>query len=364
VSTKDSVRTTRALLDWYDVHKRDLPWRAKRGAAEPYHVWLSEIMLQQTTVAAVKPYYRSFLKRWPNVRALASAPLDDVLGAWAGLGYYNRARNLHRAAQVIVREHGARFPMTSTELRRLPGIGRYTAAAVAAIAFGEPIAAMEANGLRVVARLFAVEEPLPKAHARIAQLAQSLVPAGRAGDFAQALMDLGSAICTPKQPDCRHCPLKRFCGAFELGIQGSLPRKAAKVARPLKRGAAFVALDSKGAVYLERRPENGLLGAMLQPPLGAWTAAFPKPAVAKEQAPFTGTWKKRSGVVRHGFTHFQLEMEVYVATFTARPNGEGAWVARGDLPGAALPTVMRKVIAHALDEGGPLFAYTSSARTR
>jgi A/G-specific adenine glycosylase len=168
-------------------------------------------------------------------------------------------------------------------------------------------------------------------------------------------MDLGSAICTPKQPDCPHCPLRAFCRARELGIQETLPRKAPKAVRPLKRGAAFVAVDSKGAIYLERRPEKGLLGAMLQPPLGAWNAKFPTAGVARDQAPFTGAWKKKAGIVRHGFTHFELEMEVYVATFKARPNGEGAWFAPADFPGIALPTVMRKVIAHALDGGGPLF---------
>jgi A/G-specific adenine glycosylase len=352
---KHSARIPLALLAWYDVHKRELPWRFREGAADPYRVWLSEIMLQQTTVAAVKPYFAAFLTRWPSVKGLAAASLDDVLGAWAGLGYYSRARNLHRTAQTIVRDHRGRFPHTSAELRKLPGVGDYTAAAIAAIAFGERAVGMEANGLRVVARLFAIEEPLPKASRLIVEQAQTLVPAERPGDFQQALMDLGSAICTPKDPDCPRCPLKAMCKARALGIQNLLPRKMPKSARPLKRGAAFVAVDSRGAIYLEKRPEKGLLGAMLQPPLGPWNAAFPNSANARGQAPFTGAWKKKAGVVRHGFTHFELEMEVYVASFKARPNGEGAWFAQADLAGAALPTVMRKVIAHALDEGGPLF---------
>lgn len=320
-------------------------------------------MLQQTTVAAVTPYYNAFLKRWPNVRALAASPLDDVLGAWAGLGYYSRARNLHAAARAVIGEHGGKFPASAEALRKLPGVGGYTAAAIAAIAFDEPVAAMEANGFRVMARLFAVDEPLPKSAARITELAQTTVPKDRPGDFAQAIMDLGSAICSPKAPDCPHCPLRKLCRAHALGVQESLPRKAAKAARPLKRGAAFVAVDARGAVYLERRPERGLLGGMLQPPLGPWNAHFPGTAEAREQAPFTGAWRKRSGIVRHGFTHFELEMEVYVATFRALPNGEGAWIARDALSTAALPTVMRKVIDHALDEGGPLFQI-SSARTR
>ncbi len=337
------------MLTWYDAHRRELPWRAKRGEkADPYSVWLSEIMLQQTTVAAVAPYYRAFLKRWPDARALATAPLDDVLGAWAGLGYYSRARNLHRAVQTILKDYGGAFPRTASELRNLPGIGAYTSAAIAAIAFNEPVAALDANGERVIARLFAVKQPLPKSRAHLRELAQQIVPSDRPGDFAQAMMDLGSSICTPKKPDCANCPLSANCRGFALGIAETLPRKAPKAARPLKRGAAFVAVDRQGAVYLEKRPEKGLLGAMLQPPLGAWTSRFPKPALAREQAPFIGQWQKQHGIVRHGFTHFELEMEVYVAAFKRRPNGEGRWYAPEELPHIALPSVMRKVISHAL----------------
>ena len=347
-----------ALLAWYDVHKRDLPWRAKPGeASDPYRVWLSEVMLQQTTVAAVAPYYRAFLSRWPGVNALAAASQDDVLSAWAGLGYYSRARNLHRAAQVVARELGGVFPHTARELRKLPGIGEYTSAAIAAIAFGEPAAAMDANAERVIARLFAVEELLPGAKKRIAELASPLVPSTRAGDFAQALMDLGSAVCSPKRPLCEHCPLGAHCEARALGIAESLPRKADKRARPLKRGAAFVARDRAGAVYVVRRPEKGLLGGMLQPPLGTWRAQFPDAESALSEAPFRGMWKRQLGIVRHGFTHFELELEVYAARFRARPNGEGIWLTLAQLETAALPTVMRKVFTHALDEGGPLFQH-------
>jgi A/G-specific adenine glycosylase len=328
------------------VHRRDLPWRAKLGeAADPYRVWLSEIMLQQTTVAAVGPYYRAFLKRWPTVKRLAAASLDDVLGAWAGLGYYSRARNMHRAAKLVAGEIGGVFPKSAAELRKLPGIGAYTAAAIAAIAYGERVAAMDANAERVIARLFAVEEPLPRVKERLAALAEPLVPETRAGDFAQALMDLGSGICLPKKPKCDACPLAAFCDGSVRGIAESLPRKAPKAARPLKRGAAFVAFDASGSVYLERRPPDGLLGAMLQPPLGAWRADFPNHREAMKEVPFNGAWRKQAGLVRHGFTHFELEMEVYVATFRARPNGEGMWLNAKDLKTAALPTVMRKVIA-------------------
>ena len=345
-----------ALLAWYDVHKRDLPWRAKTGeASDPYRVWLSEIMLQQTTVAAVAPYYRVFVTRWPDVNALASASQDDVLGAWAGLGYYSRARNLHRAAQVVAEQMGGVFPQTSAELRKLPGIGAYTSAAIAAIAFGEPVPAMDANAERVIARLFAVQEALPKAKAELAELASPLVSRTRAGDFAQALMDLGSGLCLPKKPVCHPCPLHAHCKARTLGVAEQLPRKAAKRARPLKRGAAFVAQDRTGAIYVVRRPEKGLLGGMLQPPLGEWRAKFPDHASALEEAPFRGSWKKRAGIVRHGFTHFELELEVYAAEFRARPNGEGMWLSPRELETAALPTVMRKIIGHAACDAGPLF---------
>jgi A/G-specific adenine glycosylase len=345
------------LLAWYDKNRRDLPWRAKAGAkSDPYKVWLSEIMLQQTTVAAVGKYYRSFLARWPNVKALADASLDDVLGEWSGLGYYSRARNLHRAAGIVVSEHDGKFPPTADALRALPGVGGYTSNAIAAIAFGERAAAMDANAERVMARIFAVDDPLPGAKAKLGELAAPLVPQARPGDFAQALMDLGSGICTPRAPDCAHCPVAKHCRGFALGIQERLPRKAAKPERPLKRGAAFVAFDAKGAVYLTKRPEKGLLGAMLQPPLGEWRSVFPDKDRALGEAPFHGAWRKKQGVVRHGFTHFQLELEVWTAQFAARPNGEGRWYAPQELPAVALPTVMRKLIAHARDEDLPLLS--------
>jgi len=353
------------LLAWYDIHRRTLPWRARKGAKpDPYRVWLSEIMLQQTTVAAVGPYFRKFLERWPDVAALAKAELDDVLAAWAGLGYYARARNLHRAAKLLAQDLKGVFPRTAEGLRALPGVGTYTAGAIAAIAFDEREAAMDANAERVVARLFAVETPMPKAKTEIRDRGQSLVPKTRAGDFAQALMDLGSAICTPRRPACVNCPLATFCKAKAAGNQEQLPAKAPERVRPLKRGAAFVASDARSAVLLVRRPEEGLLGGMMQPPLGPWTDEFPSTKDAMLQAPFRAEWTKRGGVVRHGFTHFALEIEVYVAELDARPKAEGRWVARGDLSSVALPTAMRKILEHALDEGGPLFAQARSARRR
>jgi A/G-specific adenine glycosylase len=338
-----------------------LPWRAKPGeAAEPYRVWLSEIMLQQTTVQAVADYYKKFLKRWPRVEALAAAPLDEVLAAWAGLGYYARARNLHQAAKAVAAA-GGRFPESVEGLRQLPGIGAYTAGAIAAIAYDAREAAMDANAERVIARLFAVEAPLPCAKAKLAELCRSLLPQKRSGDFVQALMDLGATLCTPKRPACGRCPWNADCKARQRGIQESLPLKTPKAARPLKRGAAFVAYDKTGAILLLKRPEKGLLGGMLQPPLGPWGEGFPSRAEALAQAPFKGVWKKCPGVVRHGFTHFELEVEVWLAP---KPDGrampgrgleEPRWVKPEDLHTVALPTLMRKIIAQALPDEGPLF---------
>jgi A/G-specific adenine glycosylase len=345
------------LLRWYDAHRRVLPWRAAPGERpDPYRVWLSEIMLQQTTVAAVTVRYHAFLDRWPNVNALATASLDDVRAAWAGLGYYSRARNLHSAAQIVVRDLGGRFPRNAEGLRALPGIGAYTAGAIAAIAFDAREAAVDANAERVLTRLSALTDPLPLIKPRLRAVGQSLVPASRAGDFAQALMDLGALVCTPKRPLCGQCPWMKGCRAYELKIAETLPRKGAERERPLKRGAAFVARDRDGAVLLIKRPEKGLLGGMLQPPLGPWTDAFPSADSARKQAPFRATWRKRSGLVRHGFTHFELEIEVYAADVAKRPGAEGRWVAADQLAHSAIPTVMRKIVAHAFDEAGPLFA--------
>lgn len=351
------------LLAWYDVHRRTLPWRAPKGKrADPYRVWLSEIMLQQTTVQAVAAYYRKFLARWPDVEALAAANEDDVLAAWAGLGYYARARNLHAAAQKVAGELRGQFPATAQSLRALPGVGGYTAAAISAIAYDEKQAAMDANAERVIARLYAVDTPLPKAKAELYARAQKLVP-DRAGDFAQALMDLGSAICTSKLPACKNCPLNEDCLGRKRGIQETLPVKAPKPARPLRRGAAFVAQDETGAVLLVKRPDKGLLASMLEPPLGPWSGKFPSTHAALAQAPFPAEWKKRAGLVRHGFTHFELEIEVYVARLPKRPKIKGEWIAVGTLREVALPTVMRKIVEHGIDNDGPA-AHTSSARRR
>ncbi len=312
-------------------------------------------MLQQTTVQAVGAYYRKFLTLWPDVEALAAARQDEVLAAWAGLGYYARARNLHATAKVVTEQMGGKFPRTAEALRALPGVGGYTAGAIAAIAYDEKQAAMDANAERVIARLYAVRTPMPKAKTELHALGSALVPA-RAGDFAQALMDLGSAICTPKRPACQNCPWFADCKARKLGIQEQLPVKAPKIARPMRRGAAFVARDKSGAVLLVKRPDKGLLASMLEPPLGPWEENFPSPAKAIKQAPFEAVWKKRPGIVRHGFTHFELETEVYVAQLSKRPKFNGSWVPAEKLRDVAIPTVMRKIVEHGLDEGGPLFS--------
>jgi len=346
---RDAADLAARLLAWYDRHRRVLPWRAPKGKrADPYRVWLSEIMLQQTTVQAVAGYYRKFLARWPDVTALAAAKEDDVLAAWAGLGYYARARNLHAAAKIVANEMDGKFPATAESLRALPGVGSYTSGAIAAIAYDERQAAMDANAERVIARLYAVTTPLPKAKVELHALNLALVPK-RAGDFVQALMDLGSAICTPKRPGCGNCPWAEECVARAQGIQESLPVKAPKRARPLKRGAAFVARDASGAVLLVKRPDRGLLASMLEPPLGAWREEFPSKPQALKEAPFPAPWAKRVGLVRHGFTHFELEIEVYFARIAKRPKTEGQWIAANKLRDVALPTVMRKIVELGLD---------------
>jgi len=344
-----------ALLAWYDRHRRILPWRARRGEKiDPYRVWLSEIMLQQTTVKAVAPYYTRFLARWPTVDALAAASLDDVLRTWAGLGYYARARNLHACAREVVARHGASFPANHDALRALPGIGDYTAAAVAAIAFDAPAVPVDGNVERVVARLFAVEYGLPVAKPEIKRLAASLLPPRRAGDFAQALMDLGAAICSPKRPACALCPWNESCVAFARGDQETFPRKAPKREGRLRRGAAFVALRADGRVLLRTRPEKGLLGGMTEVPGSDWSHDF-EITQALRSAPRLrrkAVWRRLPGVVRHVFTHFPLELAVFTAQVAcATPALKGArWVKIEDLPGEALPNVMRKVLAHALEK--------------
>ena len=343
------------LLDWYDRHRRVLPWRSPPGGrADPYRVWLSEIMLQQTTVATVGPYFQAFLDRWPTVRDLAAAELDEVLRAWAGLGYYARARNLHRCARVVASEHGGRFPEDEEALRQLPGVGAYTAAAVAAIAFDRPATAMDGNVERVMARIFAVSEPLPGAKPRLKALASTLVPQERPGDYTQALFDLGATVCTPRRPKCLLCPWSPDCTANAAGIQEALPAKAEKAEKPVRRGVAFWTLNPRGEVLLRRRPEEGLLGGMMEVPSSAWE---PGPALALNRAlgwaPVAAEWRALPGLVRHTFTHFHLELQLVRGVAGAGwERADGVWVPLDRLSDHALPTVMVKVLRHALAHEG------------
>ena len=351
---QDRASRPALLLDWYDRHRRRLPWRAAAGERpDPYRVWLSEIMLQQTGVKTVGPYFEKFLARWPDVTALGCASLDDVLRMWAGLGYYSRARNLHACAVVVLREHDGTFPDTEQSLRALPGIGPYTASAIAAIAFDRRTMPVDGNIERVVSRLYAVEDELPKAKPRIQELAATLLADTRAGDSAQALMDLGSSICTPKKPACALCPLNDDCAARARGDQETFPRKAPKKSGELRRGAAFVV--TRGAELLVRsRPDKGLLGGMTEVPGSDWRAGQEDKAALKQAPALVGStrWHRKAGVVTHVFTHFPLELVVYTAKVPARtraPKGM-RWVPIATLADEALPNVMRKAIAHGLGE--------------
>lgn len=327
-TTRDNLR--KSLLSWYDQNGRAMPWRVRGGPVDPYRVWLSEIMLQQTLVAAVIPYFQRFTDAWPNVAALAGAPREAVLSAWAGLGYYSRARNLHAAAQILAAEG---FPADEAGWRALPGVGPYTAAAIAAIALEQPANVVDGNVERVMARLYAVEPPLPAAKAELKALAGALVTGRRPGDWAQALMDLGATICTPRAPDCGVCPWAKICAARKGGAPESYPRKTAKAKRPERFGAAFV-LKRGAKVWLVRRPDKGLLGGMAGLPTSDWGATRLDEAAALEYAPVAAAWD-RIGEVRHIFTHFALTLDVYAAR--AKPKGDGWW---GEP--SALPTVFRK----------------------
>ncbi|WXK58899.1 A/G-specific adenine glycosylase [Parerythrobacter aurantius] len=325
-----------ALLRWYDRHARDLPWRAGPGepAPDPYRVWLSEIMLQQTTVAAVKPYFDRFTATWPTVEALANAPEGDVMAAWAGLGYYSRARNLLKAARAVAERGG--FPDSEAGLRLLPGVGDYTAAAIAAIAFGRRAVVVDANVERVVSRLFAIDTPLPQGRRAIRAATDSITPEERAGDFAQAMMDLGSQVCTVRQPQCLLCPLAAHCTARTIEPE-RFPVKPAKKAKPLRQGRAFW-IERERHVWLVRREGTGMLGGMRALPDDGWSAK----SDGDGAAPVEGE-RKSHGIVRHGFTHFELELEVLAVTGpSAKPPGEGEWWPLERIEEAGLPTLFAK----------------------
>ncbi len=348
----DPKTAAREILAWYAVHYRPLPWRVppgREGRADPYRVWLSEIMLQQTTVVTVGPYFATFLDRWPDVHALAAAPLDDVLTAWAGLGYYARARNLHKCAQTVSRRRGGRFPETVDGLLDLPGVGPYTAAAIAAIAFDEAATVVDGNVERVMARLFAVADPLPDAKAALKALAATLTPDQRPGDYAQAVMDLGATVCTPRKPRCGACPWAGRCMARATGVAADLPVRVRKAERPTRTGTAYWAVTDDGRVLLRQRPARGLLGGMMEVPGGGWDK------VASAAAPVEAEWRTLPGTVRHTFTHFHLELTVKAARVPHEVVGDGRWVAVEALADVALPSVMRKVARHALAHTRPSF---------
>lgn len=327
-----------SLLQWYDVHARDLPWRARPGAnaPDPYRVWLSEVMLQQTQVASVIPYFEKFTARWPSFEALAAAEDADLMAAWAGLGYYARARNLLACAREVA-ARGA-LPESEDSLRSLPGVGGYTAAAIAAIAFGQRAVVVDANVERVVARLFAVADPLPGAKARIRELTDSITPDARAGDFAQAMMDLGSGICTARTPRCLLCPLRGDCAGFVTGAPEAFPVKARKAPKPQRYGTMFWA-EREGQVLLVRRPARGLLGGMRALPTGVWEAVPPR----LEGAPFAADWRVLDVRVSHGFTHFNLEVALAAAIIPSQAEAiEGEWWPVDAIESAGLPTVFAK----------------------
>ena len=333
-----TVEFSSDLFRWYDAHRRDLPWRSARP--DPYRVWLSEIMLQQTTVAAVRPYYERFTARWPSVEALAAAEDGDVMQAWAGLGYYARARNLLACARTVTAGHGGTFPASEADLLKLPGIGRYTAAAIASIAFRRRAVVVDGNVERVVSRIHAVEQPLPAARVELYRLASTLSPAERPGDYAQAMMDLGATVCTPRSPQCGVCPVSRHCRAFQIGRSDQYPRKAAKKAKPQRQGRAYW-LERDGAVLLVRRPAKGLLGGMLALPTGAWGEKL-----EEDGAPMDAEWRE-AGAVAHVFTHFALTLRISRADTQERV--DGLWWPIDRIGEAGLPTLFAKAAAQAIE---------------
>ena len=331
------------LLAWYDAHARVMPWRVgpadRRSGVrpDPYRVWLSEVMLQQTTVPAVRDYFVRFTARWPTVSDLAAAADEDIMGEWAGLGYYARARNLAKCARQVTEEYGGQFPDNREALQALPGIGPYTASAIEAIAFDRPEAVVDGNVERVMARVFLVQTALPKAKRNLVELAQRLTPRHRPGDYAQAVMDLGATVCTPRIPACGVCPWMSSCAARKAELQAELPRKLPKAAKPTRRGIAYLARRTDGAWLLERRPDTGLLGGMLGWPCSDWTES-PEPA-----PPVKADWRDPGVQVRHTFTHFHLHLSLRVAELPAdtRPD-VGGFVHPADFRPSDLPTVLRK----------------------
>ena len=337
------------LLDWYDRHHRRLPWRSEPGqTADPYHVWLSEIMLQQTTVAAVVTYFRRFVELWPSVHDLAAAPRDDVLAEWAGLGYYARARNLHACAKLVSDGLSGRFPDRESALLELPGIGPYTAAAISAIAFDRQSTILDGNVERVIARLRLVTDPLPGVKPRLRALAALITPPERPGDYAQAIMDLGATVCTPRSPKCRVCPWSDPCQGRAAGVAEKLPLKLKKPPKPTRRGVAFFVVGGDGDILLRRREDKGLLGGMAEIPSTPWQESAPGVGMIEDHAPLRLDWTPLQGEIRHTFTHFHLELTVMAARLETAESVDGYyWHAIDQIGKAGLPSVMAKVVKHA-----------------
>ncbi len=366
-SSQDLKGLRASLLAWYDQTARSLPWRIapedrrKGKIPDPYRVWLSEIMLQQTTVVTVGPYYQNFLARWPTAKALAAATEDQVLHAWQGLGYYARARNLHACAKEIAKRKGI-WPKEEADLLSLPGVGPYTAAAIASIAFDQSAVPVDGNVERVMARLFAVTTSLPAAKSQLRDLARSFAFGDRAGDFAQAVMDLGATVCTPRQPKCGLCPWQTSCHAFALGIAADLPRRAAKAVKPTRYGYVFWLISPKGEVWVRQRPPTGLLGGMMEFPSTPWVTTQDSPRKARSAfslaTPLLSPWKLMPGTVRHVFTHFTLELRVLKGRASRATAGE-KWVKPDHFSELALPSLMKKVAQHVIGSGSlkPLKAY-------
>lgn len=359
LSPHSSTSISERLLSWYDKHHRQLPWRIspsdqKLGLiADPYHIWLSEIMLQQTTVTAVKPYFDKFVKLWPKVENLADGSSESVMQAWAGLGYYSRARNLKKCADLVALDYGGQFPKTEAELIKLPGIGPYTAAAIAAIAFNQPAAVVDGNIERVFTRLFCIKTPLPAAKTEIKTQVAKNVPSDRPGDFAQGLMDLGSSICTPKKPNCLLCPLQTSCRASASGEQELYPVKLPKKVKPKRKGAAFVIIDENSAIYLRKRPDTGLLADMSEVPTTNWNSNRDG-ETDMNAAPLSLDWHK-NGSIKHVFTHFELTLVVYSAVISTQDMSnielaDGWWSDRQQIKNEALPNLMKKAIATAVPD--------------
>lgn len=339
---------SRKILRWYDRHRRDLPWRAAPGrTADPYHVWLSEIMLQQTTVAAVGPYYQKFLQKWPDLEALAQASQDEVLTAWAGLGYYSRARNLHKCAIHVAENLNGQFPSGEKALMDLPGIGPYTAAAISAIAFDKQANVVDGNIERVMARYFDRRTPLPEVKSQLKADAANLIPKARCGDYAQALMDLGATVCTPKSPKCMICPIEKNCLGRQTGDPASLPLRVPKGKKPVRYGTAFLLERPDGTIFLRKRPQKGLLGGMMEIPSTPWENTPWEDreidAEIETHAPHAITWKPLQGEVAHTFTHFHLRLRVMKAR-TRTEKLVGIWAPIDQLDEFALPSVMKKII--------------------